>query len=256
MAHAAPEVLRTGGVTIDLDSNGSEEAALAAELATRDAPARLQLISDQFGDQAVATTSAGVQAAVMLHLIATHAPRTSVVFIDTGFHFPETYRYLEELRQRIDIDVDVYAPTMSAARLEALHGRLWEGDEQDVNRYGLLTKVEPMDRALRDCNARAWLSGLRWAQSRERAEREFVERQGDTLKLYPILDWSDEDVAGYMLAHDLPSHPLLEKGYVSIGDWHSTKPLTDGMTSEETRFNGLRRECGLHLDSQVSDYRI
>lgn len=233
-----------------------DEVELADTLSVLESGERIAEIGRRYGRRAVATTSAGAQAPVMLHLIARHAPQIPVVFIDTGFHFPETYQYLETLRDAIDITIEIYAPTLTAARLEALHGRLWEGDDAAIDRYGLLTKVEPMDRALRDYEAVAWISGLRRAHSRERAERDLVDRQGDTLKLYPILDWSDEDVAGYMLAHDLPAHPLLEKGYVSIGDWHSTRPLEDGMTAEQTRFNGLKRECGLHIDSQVSDYRI
>jgi phosphoadenosine phosphosulfate reductase len=249
--------VRQATIDSDIDPIADGEGdALAAGLARLEAGERLAEISARFGSRVVATTSAGIQAPVMLHLIARHAPDIPVVFIDTGFHFPETYRYLETLTRTIGIAPRVYVPEISAARLEALHGRLWEGAEADIERYGLLTKVEPMDRALKDYGAVAWISGLRRAQSRERAERDLVERQGDTLKLYPILDWSDERVEGYMLAHDLPRHPLLEKGYVTVGDWHSTRPLADGMSLEETRFNGLRRECGLHLDSQVGEYQI
>ena len=144
-----------GGATISPDRNGSHEADLAAQLAARDAGERLSLIEERYSGQVVATTSAGAQAAVMLHLIANHAPAIDVVFIDTGFHFPETYRYLESLREAVGFELEVYSPTMSAARLEALHGRLWEGDEDDLDQYGLLTKVEPMDRALRDHRALA-----------------------------------------------------------------------------------------------------
>jgi phosphoadenosine phosphosulfate reductase len=252
-------VAEVRGATInrETDVEGAiDEAALADVLAPLPAGERIAEIGRRFGERAIATTSAGAQAPVMLHLIARHAPHIPVVFIDTGFHFPETYVYLEQLREAIGATIEVYAPSITAARLEALHGRLWEGDEAALERYGVLTKVEPMDRALRDHRAVAWISGLRRAHSRERAKRDLVDRQGDTLKLYPILDWSDDEVAGYMLAHDLPVHPLLEKGYVTIGDWHSTRPLEDGMTPEQTRFNGIKRECGLHLDSQVSDYRI
>ncbi len=249
--------MRGATITRETDLEGTkDEVELADALSVLDAGERIAEIGRRFGSRAIATTSAGAQAPVMLHLIARHAPETPVVFIDTGFHFPETYQYLETLREAIEIDIGIYAPTLTAARLEALHGRLWEGDEAAIEHYGVLTKVEPMDRALRDHEAVAWISGLRRAHSRERAERELVDRQADTLKLYPILDWTDEDVTGYMMAHDLPVHPLLEKGYVSIGDWHSTRPLEDGMSAEETRFNGLKRECGLHIDSQVSDYRI
>ena len=248
--------MRGAPISQDIQSADIDERDLAISLEALDAGERIAEIGRRFGGRAIATTSAGAQAAVMLHLIARNAPHIPVIFIDTGFHFPETYRYLESLRERIAAEIRVYAPELTAARLEALHGRLWEGDEAALERYGLLTKVEPMDRALRDHGAVAWISGLRHAHSRERAGRALAERQGETLKLYPIIDWSDEQVAAYMEAHDLPAHPLLERGYVSIGDWHSTRPLEEGMSAEETRFAGIKRECGLHLDSQVGEYRI
>ena len=91
-----------------------------------------------------------------------------------------------------------------------------------------------------------WFSGLRRGQSDGRADTPFLESSGNRFKVYPIADWSDKDVYEYLKKHDLPYHPLWEKGYVSIGDVHSTRSLAEVDSVEETRFLGLKRECGLH----------
>jgi len=228
---------------------------LSAEIAPLRAGERIRQLYEQLGDHLVATTSFGVQAAVMLHLIHENAPKIPVVFIDTGFLFPETYRYAEDLTKRFDIDLRVYQPTVSAARMQALWGEIWAGDKPDQDRYAMLTKIEPMNRALQDLGADVWLSGLRRSQSKTRTDRPFVEQQKKTLKAYPILDWADAQVDLYFHQHDLPRHPLASQGYVTMGDWHSTQPVLDG-DAESTRFNGQKYECGLHLDSGASDFQI
>jgi len=231
-------------------------AGLSHELAALRAGDRLRLLHERFGGRLVASTSFGLQSAVMLDLIAEHAPEVPVVFIDTGYLFPETYRYGEQLSERLGIDLRVYQPASSAARLEALHGKLWEQGEAGLQRYGLITKIEPMDRALRELGADVWISGLRRSHSRSRVDRPFAEQQKRTLKVYPILDWADAQVSAYMHDRGLPAHPLAEQGYVTMGDWHSTQPATDGLSAEATRFNGAKYECGLHLESSNNDFQI
>ncbi len=237
-------------ISHDIDPEG-----LSAALAPLRAGERLRLLYDQLGDRLVATTSFGIQAAVMLHLIHEHAPKIPVVFIDTGFLFPETYQYAEELTSRFDLDLRIYQPTVSAARLQAIYGNLWEQGKEGSDRYGLITKVEPMNRALRETGADVWLSGLRRSQSKTREDRPFVEQQKKTVKAYPILDWADAQVDLYFHQNGLPRHPLAEQGYVTMGDWHSTRPSEDG-SAESTRFNGEKFECGLHLDSGAPDFQI
>ncbi|MEZ5325384.1 MAG: phosphoadenylyl-sulfate reductase [Verrucomicrobiales bacterium] len=217
---------------------------------------RFAWINEHYAGQVVASTSAGAQAAVMLHLIKKHAPNIPVVFIDTGYHFPETYQYLEILKEKLEMEIQVYSPAITAARQEAIYGKLWEGGKEELERYGLINKVEPMNRALKELGSTAWISGLRRIQSRGRGNLDFVMNQTRTTKLYPILDWTNEQVDSYFYLYGLPPHPLVEKGYVSIGDWHSTKPLEAGQSAEETRFGGLKRECGLHEASNVPDYQI
>lgn len=241
-------------MTDTLPITGAEQ--LSADLARLKAGERLELLHDRYGSRLVASTSFGLQAAVMLKLIADHAPGIPVVFIDTGYHFPETYRYADELAKRFGTDLRIYQPTHSAARMEALYGKLWEQGREAMDQYGLFTKIEPMNRALSELGADVWISGVRRSHSNSRAERAFAEQQKKTLKVYPILDWADAQVSVYMHDHGLPPHPLAEQGYVTMGDWHSTRPAVDGLDAEATRFNGEKYECGLHLDSGNSDFQI
>lgn len=232
-----------------------DPALLSDEIAPLKAGERIRLLHERLGNHLVATTSFGIQAAVMLHLIAENAPEIPVVFIDTGFLFPETYQYADELTKRLNLNIKTYQPQITAAKMQALYGKLWEGNQQEQEKYGLITKVEPMNRALSELGADVWLSGLRRAQSSTRAERQFVEQQKKTVKAYPILDWADAQVDVYYNIHDLPRHPLAARGYTTMGDWHSTSPTVDG-DSESSRFGGTKYECGLHLDSGSSDFQI
>ena len=184
-----------------------------------------------------------------------YAPQVPIIFIDTGYLFPETYHYAVEVTKRLDLDVQVYRPEWSPAWQEAVYGKLWEQGEKGQEQYGLMNKVEPMSRALKETGAKVWLSGLRRSHSRSRVERPFAEQQAKTMKAYPILDWSDEQVDSFMSESGLPCHPLAQE-YVTMGDWHSTKKRDDASSAEDTRFEGDKYECGLHLNSGVNDFQI
>jgi len=232
-----------------------DPAQLSADMQDLRAGQRLELLRERLGSRLVASTSFGLQAAVMLKLLHEHAPDVPVVFIDTGFLFPETYQYADELMEKFPLDYRIYQPTISAARIQALWGNLWENGKDGSERYGLLTKIEPMNRALREIGGDVWISGLRRAHSETRQVRALAEQQKKTTKVYPILDWADAQVDLFFHHNQLPRHPLAEQGYVTMGDWHSTRPSEDG-TADGTRFNGERYECGLHLDSATSDFQI
>lgn len=240
-----------------VNQNGPEAgpAELSKELGGLRAGERLEMLYERLGERLVASTSFGLQSAVMLKLLHDHAPKVPVVSIDTGFLFPETYRYAEELMERFPLDYRIYQPAVSSARMQALWGNLWQDGKEGAERYALLTKIEPMNRALREIGGDVWISGLRRAQSDTRQDRSFAEQQKKTLKIYPILDWADAQVDLFFHQNDLPKHPLAEMGYVTMGDWHSTTPSKDG-TANGTRFNGEKFECGLHLDSGTSDFQI
>ena len=112
---------------------------------------RISELSRRYPGQVVASTSFGLQAAVMLKLLRDHAPEVPVVFIDTGYHFDETYEYAVDLTERLGLDVSKsIAPQWSPAWQEAIHGKLWEQGEQGMEKYSLLNKVEPMNRAIEE----------------------------------------------------------------------------------------------------------
>jgi phosphoadenosine phosphosulfate reductase len=233
-----------------------EAASLTAELDVLRAGRRLALLFERYGKRLAATTSFGLQSSVMLHLIKEHAPQIPVIFIDTGYHFPETYRYARNLAELLGVDLRYAQPAMTSARQEALYGRLWEQGKEGFDRYALINKIEPMNRALQELGSDVWISGLRRSQSSTRSSRAFAERQKSTLKVYPILDWADAQVSAYMAEHHLPPHPLASLGYVTMGDWHSTVPVDEGGDAESSRFNGTKYECGLHLDSGRGNFQI
>ncbi len=103
-----------------------------------------------------------------------------------------------------------------------------------------------MERALQSLDVGTWFAGLRRSQSRGRAATPIIESSGERWKVHPIADWNDRQVYEYLKQHGLPHHPLWDKGYVSIGDVHTTRSLADVASRDETRFFGLKRECGLH----------
>lgn len=196
--------------------------------------------------QHIVSSSFGAQSAVMLHLVTQQQPGIPVVLIDSGYLFPETYQFVDKLTARLSLNLKVYSPERSGAWQEARHGKRWEQGLDGLEAYNQENKVAPMQRAIEELGVGTWFSGLRRDQTIERAKTPFVERSGDRFKVYPIADWTDRDIFNYLKKHDLPYHPLWEKGYVSIGDVHTTKSLSDVDSIEETRFFGLKRECGLH----------
>ena len=159
---------------------------------------------------------------------------------------PETYGFIDELSERLNLNLHIYRPQVSAAWQEARYGKRWQQGLQGIEAYNQQNKVEPMQRAIEELKVGTWFSGLRRDQSIERAKIPLVENSGDRFKVYPIADWTDKDVWEYLKKHDLPYHPLWEKGYISIGDVHTTRSLAEVDSADETRFFGLKRECGLH----------
>ncbi len=194
----------------------------------------------------VLSSSFGAQAAVSLHLLTRQRASVPVVLIDTGYLFPETYRFIDELRDRLSLNLKIHSAPQSAAWMEAREGRLWEQGVAGIDRYNQLRKVEPMQRALKELNAGTWFAGLRRSQARTRTAIPIAERRDDRWKFHPIADWTDRDVGQYLRRHDLPYHPLWDQGYISIGDVHTTHRWEAGADIDSTRFFGLKRECGLH----------
>jgi len=194
----------------------------------------------------VLSSSFGAQAAVTLHLVTQESPDIPIVLVDTGYLFPETYQFIDELTERLNLNLMVYRATRSPAWQEARDGERWKQGEAGIATYNAENKVAPMKKALRELNAGTWFAGLRRSQSRSRANTPYLEWSGDRWKVHPIADWTDRDVHSYLKRNDLPYHALWEQGYVSIGDRHTTRSIHEVDDEEQTRFFGLNRECGLH----------
>jgi phosphoadenosine phosphosulfate reductase len=194
----------------------------------------------------VLASSFGAQSAVMLHLVTRVEPDIPVVLIDTGYLFPETYRFIDELTVRLKLNLKVFRSESSAAWQETRFGRLWEKGLDGIEQYNRINKQEPMQRALGELDGETWFSGLRRSQADTRARIEPIEFRRERFKVHPLFDWSDRDVGRYLKQHELPYHPLWDKGYLSIGDWHTTRSLAEAGSADGMRFFGLKRECGLH----------
>jgi phosphoadenosine phosphosulfate reductase len=206
-----------------------------------------------FGDGIVLQTSAGIQAAVMLKLVTRIKHDVKVVFVDTGYLPQETVDYMEILTKELRLNLVVARPQLTPEQIETRYGKLWETDHE---LYGEITKVEPMNRALRELGCVAILSGLRSEQTSNRSALKKLSYEVNTerYKVLPILDWTKVDVQTYMKEMRLPRHPLETAGFTTIGDKHSSRALKEGETNERaSRFGGKVQECGLHTSTASLD---
>ena len=233
-------------------SKAEQTAALTetnASLENMTALERVKWAVEHLESELVLSSSFGIQAAVCLHLITAVKVDTPIILTDTGYLFPETYQFIDDLTKQLNLNLKIYSAEYSAAWQEARYGKLWEQGVEGLTKYNLINKVEPMKRALKELNAKTWFSGLRRTQSSTRGELPILSIQNGCFKFLPIIDWSNKDVYLYLQDNGLSYHPLWEKGYVSVGDVQTSRPLEAGMSEEDTRFFGLKRECGLHEES-------
>lgn len=232
-----------------LVSTPSVTPELQSQLADLSAEELVRWAIDTYGEGAALTTSFGIQSAVMLHMVTSVWPEVPVIWIDTGYLHTETYCYVKQLTDRLDLNLRVYQASMSPAYMEAIEGKLWESDQvDDLNRYDKIRKVEPLRKALEELEVQAWLTGLRGDQTDHRAQLPRVESKAGRVKVYPLLGWTSRDVYEYRVKHELPHHPLFNQGYTTVGDWHSSRAMTDADGHErDTRFGGLKQECGIHF---------
>jgi phosphoadenosine phosphosulfate reductase len=232
--------------------------AAVAELEPLGAQERLRWAQDTFGESLALTTSFGIQSAVLLHMVSRLGEASGsaipVIWVDTGYLPAETYRYAEQLSGLLPLRLHVVQADMSPARMEALHGRLWEsGSVADLELYNRIRKVVPLDRALARLDVHCWASGVRGNQTDHRSRMQIFEPVRGIWALRPLLSWTSRDVFYYMEEHDLPQHPLFEKGYSTVGDWHTSAPDSSNVSGRATRFGGIRQECGIHLPGLMGE---
>ncbi len=236
-------------VLLDTESAPEESEALTAinrSFGPLTPQRRVEQAIEMLPGEHILTSSFGAQAAVMLHLVNAVVPKIPVVLIDTGYLFPETYQFIDALTEKLHLNLKIYRSDASPAWQESRFGKLWSQGLDGIEQYNRINKQEPLDRAMKELRASTWFSGLRRVQSKSRAETQPIEFKRGRYKVHPIFDWTDRDVGLYLKQHDLPYHPLWEKGYLSIGDWHTTRSLAEAGSAEDLRFFGLKRECGLH----------
>lgn len=232
--------------TLQPEERSAALAGINSELEKQTAEQRVAWALEHLPGEFVLSSSFGIQAAVCLHLVTRQWPDIPVILTDTGYLFPETYQFIDELTDKLRLNLKVYRAAESAAWQEARYGKLWEQGVEGIVRYNDINKVEPMNRALHELRAQTWFAGLRRDQSESRAKLPVLGVQRDIFKVLPIIDWDNRTVYQYLTQHGLKYHPLWDQGYLSVGDTHTTKKWEPGMAEEETRFFGLKRECGLH----------
>jgi phosphoadenosine phosphosulfate reductase len=205
---------------------------------------RLAWAVDRWGQSLLFTSSFGAGSGVLLHLWSLVARELPVVMIDTGFLFEETHRYKDELVARLGLRVDVVKPEHTRAEFLREYGDdIYRRDPDFCCGQNKVVPLQPREQA-----AKAWISGLRRDQSKERASTPIIlEQEGGPTKIHPIATLSRADVESYMREHDIPEHPLREKGYVSIGCEPCTRAIKPGEDERAGRWAWSgKSECGLH----------
>jgi len=211
-----------------------ELAERSAEFETAPTARVVEWAIERFGG--AISLACSFQDCVIIDLVVRVDPGIEVIFLDTGFHFPETLAFVEEVRELFDLNLRVLTPGPQAEAWPCGTKRCCE-----------LRKVEPLDVALE--GRRAWLTGLKRCDASTRADAPIVswDHARGLAKVNPIATWSDEDIAHYAADHDLPVHPLVAQGYLSIGCAPTTAPVAPGENPRAGRWAGTDKvECGLH----------
>lgn len=211
-----------------------------------DAEGVLRQAVELLPDDLAIVSSFGADSAVILHMVARIDKNLPVLFLETGKHFPETLDYVETLSETLGL-TNVRALTPDAADVARFdpHGDLWENDPDSCCH---IRKTEPLDAAVAGFGG--WVTGRKRFQTAERGVLPHFElTNDDRIKVNPLAYWNGDDVAAYRKAHDLPEHPLYDKGYKSIGCAPCTSVVADGEDVRSGRWRGRdKRECGIHFD--------
>ena len=204
-------------------------------------------LRDPEAGQIALVSSFGAESVVLLHLVAMVDPKTPVLFIDTQMLFPETLQYQADLAERLHLqDLRV----IRANPLELQHQDPRDDlQKTDTDACCDLRKTRPLQRALNDFDG--WITGRKRFQGATRAALEFFEADGPhRIKVNPLAHWAPEDVRAYMDENRLPRHPLVAKGYPSIGCAPCTSPVAEGEDPRAGRWRDSEKtECGIHFDN-------
>jgi phosphoadenosine phosphosulfate reductase len=203
----------------------------------------LQWASETLQPDVAASSSFQTQGVPLLHMISRRAPSLPVIFVDTGYHFPETLVFRDQLVSEWKLNLRVVHAAMPRHEFARQYGELFR---RDPDQCCYINKVEPMRRAI--AGLQGWISGIRRDESPARAGIRIIERtpQG-VLRIHPLANWTKRDVWQYVHDHHLPEHPLLAQGYLSIGCAPCTLPALLGDDERSGRWaDHNKSECGLH----------
>jgi phosphoadenosine phosphosulfate reductase len=201
------------------------------------------------------TTAFGLTGLVTLDLLSKLQKETpsaapiDVIFLDTLYHFQETLDLVEKIKARYsNINLHIYKPegVNTTAEFEAKHGtELWK---YNPDNYDYTAKVEPAQRAYADLSVAAIFTGRRRSQGAKRESLDIIEIvEGGLIKINPLASWSFTQVQEYIKENNVPYNELLDRGYKSVGDWHSTEPVKEGEDERAGRWKGTAKtECGIH----------
>ncbi|QRG39657.1 phosphoadenosine phosphosulfate reductase [Candidozyma auris] len=202
------------------------------------------------------TTAFGLTGLVILDMISKTKP-VDLIFIDTLHHFPQTYDLVRKVQEKYQPTLHIYKPkgVESEEEFAKKHGdSLWESND---DLYDFLVKVEPAQRAYKDLGVNAVLTGRRKSQGGARAALPVieVEESSGIIKINPLWNWDFAQVKAYITENAVPYNELLDLGYKSIGDWHSTVAVADGEDERSGRWKGkAKTECGIHETSRFAQY--
>lgn len=208
----------------------------------------LRWAAESIESLAVATSfqSSGL---VILHMLNAIRPGLPVLFLDTGFHFRETHDFKNRVTELLDLNLVVLRGEHGSVEGQtALHGP--ELYRRDPDKCCHINKVEPLMEVLDDYDG--WISGIRRDQSPLRAGTPIIEAQmlpsgNEVMKIHPLASWTREQVAVYLKENDIPTHPLLEQGFASIGCFPCTRRISAGEEERSGRWEGINKtECGIH----------
>ncbi|MBK8047782.1 MAG: phosphoadenylyl-sulfate reductase [Anaerolineales bacterium] len=221
-------------------------AEVNQRLESAEPPQILEWAWQQFAPRIAATSSFQSQSLPLLHMITRVTPEMPVFFLDTGFHFQETLEFRDRLMAEWGLRVQNLSAEMGHVAFGRQYGQL-HNTNPDLCCF--INKVEPL--RLAKAGLDAWITGIRRDQTDTRRDATIVSLERDgAYKICPMLNWTKQDVWRYINRHELPVHPLLSQGYMSIGCAPCTRPIVDGEDERSGRWAGTNKtECGLHLDS-------
>lgn len=198
------------------------------------------------GKKVFATSSFQTQSIPLLHIISLIDNSIPIYFTNTGFLFPETLAFKDELAERFNLNiVELFSDTPKIHQLDE-NGNLLYASDPDYCCY--LNKISPLEPILMEYDI--WINGIRADQNENRKQmKEFQDASYNTRRYHPILQWTSKDVYQYISDHNLPSHPMEKKGYMSIGCEPCTRKFVDDGNERNARWFGMNKtECGLHTD--------